>query len=202
MSPAPEAIEPLQINQMRLCWHIVIDVNCNWKVAQEAFMESYHVWGTHPQLLPYIDENNFSRAQGKHGQHLYTTELPPGVPSRRLGRPEMTNVDEIREGFSSFIGALGSQLSNPEGDGQLTKRSVDAAQKTLAELPSGTGIMESMGAAVMSMKAAADADDAFFPMITDEQRAMWVEAMKPVWAEFADEIGQDIIDAAVASNIE
>ncbi|MCJ8322270.1 MAG: TRAP transporter substrate-binding protein [Rhizobiales bacterium] len=38
--------------------------------------------------------------------------------------------------------------------------------------------------------------------LTDEQRAMWVEAMKPVWAEFADEIGQDIIDAAVASNIE
>jgi C4-dicarboxylate-binding protein DctP len=31
-------------------------------------------------------------------------------------------------------------------------------------------------------------------------RAKWVEAMKPVWAKFSDEIGQDLIDAAVASN--
>jgi len=26
--------------------------DCNWKVAQEAFMESYHVIATHPQILP------------------------------------------------------------------------------------------------------------------------------------------------------
>lgn len=36
--------------------------------------------------------------------------------------------------------------------------------------------------------------------LTDAERAQWVEAMKPVWAEFADEIGQDLIDAAAASN--
>lgn len=33
-----------------------------------------------------------------------------------------------------------------------------------------------------------------------QQRAAWVEAMKPVWAQFEDEIGKDLIDAAVASN--
>jgi len=36
--------------------------------------------------------------------------------------------------------------------------------------------------------------------LTDAERAKWIEAMKPVWAKFADEIGQDLIDAAVASN--
>ncbi|SDL88873.1 C4-dicarboxylate-binding protein DctP [Modicisalibacter muralis] len=36
--------------------------------------------------------------------------------------------------------------------------------------------------------------------LTPEQRQQWVEAMKPVWDQFADEIGQDVIDAAVASN--
>lgn len=36
--------------------------------------------------------------------------------------------------------------------------------------------------------------------LTDEERAKWVEAMKPVWNQFADEIGQDNIDAAVACN--
>ncbi|MEE1675341.1 TRAP transporter substrate-binding protein [Agarivorans aestuarii] len=36
--------------------------------------------------------------------------------------------------------------------------------------------------------------------LTDEQRQQWVEAMKPVWQQFEDEIGKNIIDAAVAAN--
>ena len=38
--------------------------------------------------------------------------------------------------------------------------------------------------------------------LTDEQRAAWVEVLKPVWEKFQDDIGADIIDAAVASNNE
>ena len=36
--------------------------------------------------------------------------------------------------------------------------------------------------------------------LTPEQRAAWVDAMKPVWDQFADQIGADVIEAAVASN--
>jgi len=36
--------------------------------------------------------------------------------------------------------------------------------------------------------------------LTDSERAQWVEAMKPVWKQFEDEIGKDLIDAAVAAN--
>ena len=36
--------------------------------------------------------------------------------------------------------------------------------------------------------------------LTDAQREKWVEAMKPVWKKFEDEIGKEYIDAAVASN--
>ena len=36
--------------------------------------------------------------------------------------------------------------------------------------------------------------------LTPEQRQQWVEAMKPVWAKFQDDIGQELIDAAVAAN--
>jgi len=37
-------------------------------------------------------------------------------------------------------------------------------------------------------------------VLTPEQRAAWVEAMKPVWDQFSEDIGQDLIDAAVAAN--
>ena len=36
--------------------------------------------------------------------------------------------------------------------------------------------------------------------LTDEQRAAWVEALQPVWNEFEDDIGSDILEAAIASN--
>jgi C4-dicarboxylate-binding protein DctP len=36
--------------------------------------------------------------------------------------------------------------------------------------------------------------------LTAEERAQWVEVMKPVWKEFEKEIGKDLIDAAYNSN--
>ncbi len=36
--------------------------------------------------------------------------------------------------------------------------------------------------------------------LTDDQRAEWVEVMKPVWAQFADDVGQENIDAAQVIN--
>jgi phenylpropionate dioxygenase-like ring-hydroxylating dioxygenase large terminal subunit len=38
--------------------HVAKRLPCNWKVAQEAFMEAYHVGATHPQLLPGIGDVN------------------------------------------------------------------------------------------------------------------------------------------------
>jgi C4-dicarboxylate-binding protein DctP len=36
--------------------------------------------------------------------------------------------------------------------------------------------------------------------LTAEQRAAWVEAMKPVWDQFAGDVGEDNIAAAQAIN--
>jgi C4-dicarboxylate-binding protein DctP len=37
--------------------------------------------------------------------------------------------------------------------------------------------------------------------LTDAERSQWVEAMKPVWEQFEEEIGKDMIDAAYQSNM-
>ena len=36
--------------------------------------------------------------------------------------------------------------------------------------------------------------------LTPEQRAKWVDVMKPVWDKFKDDVGQENIDAAQAIN--
>ncbi len=37
-------------------------------------------------------------------------------------------------------------------------------------------------------------------VLTDAERQLWVDAMKPVWKKFEDEIGKEYIEAAVSSN--
>ncbi len=69
--------------------HMIKRLPCNWKVAQEAFMESYHVVGTHPELLPaFSDTNskydvwpNISRAMSATGPPSPHTDLVNPDPS-------------------------------------------------------------------------------------------------------------------------
>jgi C4-dicarboxylate-binding protein DctP len=36
--------------------------------------------------------------------------------------------------------------------------------------------------------------------LTPEQRQAWVDAMKPVWDQFSEDIGADVLDAAMQAN--
>jgi phenylpropionate dioxygenase-like ring-hydroxylating dioxygenase large terminal subunit len=38
--------------------HVTKIIGANWKIAQEAFSEAYHVNATHPQILPYLADTN------------------------------------------------------------------------------------------------------------------------------------------------
>jgi phenylpropionate dioxygenase-like ring-hydroxylating dioxygenase large terminal subunit len=80
--------------------HVAKVIHANWKVAQEAFCEAYHVGGTHPQVLPWLGDvitqvdvwDNFARAI-----------TPGGVPSPTLSwRPTeeemLRSMLDIREG--------------------------------------------------------------------------------------------------------
>jgi len=41
--------------------HFRREMDCNWKVAQEAFQEAYHLYATHPEAVPFAGD-----AQGKY----------------------------------------------------------------------------------------------------------------------------------------
>jgi phenylpropionate dioxygenase-like ring-hydroxylating dioxygenase large terminal subunit len=51
LHPVPEFLDPLRIGDMRVDWWKGIRLHCNWKLALEAFMEGWHVRGTHTQLI-------------------------------------------------------------------------------------------------------------------------------------------------------
>lgn len=60
IAPVRELVEGLAIGQMHHYWWKALPVKSNWKVAQEAFFEGYHVPATHPQLEPDAAEIVFN----------------------------------------------------------------------------------------------------------------------------------------------
>lgn len=46
------------LGALRIQAHVAKVMHCNWKIAQEAFCEAYHVNGTHPQILRSLGDVN------------------------------------------------------------------------------------------------------------------------------------------------
>jgi nitrite reductase/ring-hydroxylating ferredoxin subunit len=62
--------------------HVAKVMDCNWKIAQEAFMEAYHVVATHPQLLPGMGD---AHSQYDVWGNVSRAMTPNGLPSPHLG---------------------------------------------------------------------------------------------------------------------
>ncbi|HET8883707.1 MAG TPA: SRPBCC family protein [Solimonas sp.] len=50
IAPARPWLDGMAIGEMHHYWWKELEIPANWKTAQEAFMEAYHVAATHPQL--------------------------------------------------------------------------------------------------------------------------------------------------------
>ena len=74
--------------------HVAKILRCNWKVAQEAFSEAYHVVATHPTILGGIgDANSKYDVFGNYSRAI----SPNGTPSPHLaGSPERELLVDAR----------------------------------------------------------------------------------------------------------
>jgi phenylpropionate dioxygenase-like ring-hydroxylating dioxygenase large terminal subunit len=86
-------VDVYHMERYRASMHASIPLDCNWKVAIEAFIEAYHVSFTHPQILSYLDDvNTVLEVFGDHSRMI----VPYGVPSMRL---EHVDEAEIYESY-------------------------------------------------------------------------------------------------------
>ncbi|MDH3645087.1 MAG: aromatic ring-hydroxylating dioxygenase subunit alpha, partial [Gammaproteobacteria bacterium] len=101
--------------------HVAKVIRANWKVVQEAFMESYHVYMTHPQALA-------------HGVHDGDTKYDVfGNYSRAIlcgaldgaGIPDLVEPPEHQEGLTRVRHPLSGWLYESTGDGVVTVTTAD-----------------------------------------------------------------------------
>lgn len=172
IDPLPKYLDCLEFDKMRFAWRKRFTMQANWKVAIEAFLESYHVATTHPQAVPVVDPANFSSAHGKHGRHAYYWENPLGSPSPASGLPPPADLREAAARMTKWtIDELSDVNGTGNQDSQMSARSAYALQRHLTETPPTASAMEIAMLSQQYMAEAAIAEGAGWPVLTPAQFA-------------------------------
>ncbi|WP_018500631.1 aromatic ring-hydroxylating oxygenase subunit alpha [Parafrankia discariae] len=130
LEPAASLLDPFQLENMRYRWRKWLVFDCNWKVALEAFMETYHVPYTHPEFMNFGNFLGWARAQGRHSNIGY--DAPKGLEE---------NQAKLRIGSGPDARLSTIELQNftwENANTNTTRTLVDAAQRLTEELPEGT----------------------------------------------------------------
>ena len=180
LDPAAAMLNPFELDQMRYRWRKWCYVPCNWKVALEAFLEGYHVEGTHPQLLKFQTFSAWSKAQGIHSNSGYGAAR--GVASGKQMDKAFGNT-LMRPGIGAdprvSIWELQDEVWRTT-DGTSTQVFVDAARRLVDELPEDTPA----GEVVAHWMASAKRDDAARGVIWPEVDPAHVAACGSSWHLF------------------
>lgn len=169
MEPAASILDPFELDKMRYKWRQWVIYPANWKTALEAFMEPYHVAGTHTQLLKYGDFYAYSKAHGLHGVSGFDERDPElrkagGTSVVRAGGgkgvdPRISTYELARENYETVNYAAS------------TETLVNAAKRLVDELPEGVTAPE----VIKHWMASARADDAkrgvIWPNLTPAQQS-------------------------------
>jgi phenylpropionate dioxygenase-like ring-hydroxylating dioxygenase large terminal subunit len=115
LGPLPRHFERWQLENKYKWNHVAKVIPANWKAVSEAFMESHHSITTHPQILPYLADEN---SQYDILSDYVTRHISAGgVPSPSLDGQSLTE-DEILNSMFDTAGrftAGAEKLTVPEG---------------------------------------------------------------------------------------
>ena len=159
LEPAKAVLDPFEFEKMRYKWRKRVKMDCNWKVALEAFNEGYHVQTTHRQLLPNFNDMTYSKAYGKHGMFGAPADALFGLSSPRLGGP----AGDLRKGLYEFNREVWETLR------ATTTEELMEAGRRLSELPEDTPISEVYGAFMRFHREELEKKGIGSPDVTPEQ---------------------------------
>ncbi|MCK9564307.1 MAG: aromatic ring-hydroxylating dioxygenase subunit alpha, partial [Bacteroidales bacterium] len=130
LEPAATMLDPFELENMRCRWRKWIVFDCNWKVALEAFNETYHVQTTHPEFMRFGDFRGWARAQGKHSNIGY--DAPKGMDENQA-KLRLGAGPDPRKSTAEMQLYTWEQVNT-----NTTRTLVDAALRLVDELPEGT----------------------------------------------------------------
>jgi nitrite reductase/ring-hydroxylating ferredoxin subunit len=184
LEPAATMLDPFQLDKMRCKWHKWLHFQCNWKVAMEAFNETYHVATTHPQFNKFGTFRGWAKAHGRHSNIGYDApkDLEKTKSKIRLG----TGADPRISTAEMQVYTL------EETNATTTKTLADAARRLVDELPEGTPADEVLEHWLSSARRDDESRGVIWPTIDPEHLAKSGTA----WQIFPNfQIGQGLTTA-------
>lgn len=130
LEPAASMLDPFQLENMRYKWRKFLIFNCNWKVALEAFDETYHIMGTHPEFMDFGTHRGWAKAQGKHSNIGY--DAPEGEEENQ-GKLRLAGGKDPRVATAEM-----QQFIKDTVNAVTTDTLLEAANRLVDELPEGT----------------------------------------------------------------
>ncbi|WP_283611757.1 aromatic ring-hydroxylating oxygenase subunit alpha, partial [Mycolicibacterium poriferae] len=127
--PANKILDPFGLENMRYKWRKWLYFDCNWKVAMEAFNETYHVFTTHPEFNKFGEFKGWAKAQGRHSNIGY--DAPKGMD-------ETKSKIRLGTGDPRISTAEMQVYTMEETNATTTQTLVNAAKRLVDELPEGT----------------------------------------------------------------
>lgn len=131
MGRAGEILSHFDLAGMRYKWRQWAIYPCNWKTAIEAFLEPYHVAGTHTQLLAYGDYYALSKQYGWHSVSSYDTRDDKFRMSESAGTTRAGKGDDARVSTYELI----RENYETVNFSASTETLVKAASRLVDELP-------------------------------------------------------------------
>ncbi|VWX54891.1 SRPBCC family protein [Novosphingobium sp. 9U] len=164
MGRAGEILSHFDLAGMQYKWRQWAIYNCNWKTAIEAFLEPYHVAGTHTQLLAYGDYYALSKQYGLHSVSSYDTrdakfQMSESAGTTRAGKgddPRVSTYELIRENYETVNFSAS------------TETLVNAASRLKDELPETATPQECIAHWIASAKADDAARGVIWPEVPPE----------------------------------
>lgn len=131
MGRCGEILDHFDLAGMRYKWRQWAIYPCNWKTAIEAFLEPYHVAGTHTQLLAYGDYYALSKQYGWHSVSSYDTRNDNFKMSESAGTTRAGKGDDARVSTYELI----RENYETVNFSASTETLVKAASRLVDELP-------------------------------------------------------------------
>jgi phenylpropionate dioxygenase-like ring-hydroxylating dioxygenase large terminal subunit len=139
LDPIKEQFAPYLWEQSWLGSHVGKVLRGNWKLVQEAFMESFHALDTHPQIMSYIDDAGCQYDAWADKPHVNRMMVPFFAPSPYVA--DQVDEQQIYDDFRGGARRGGTESDEAEGRlaaGQTARQK--AADESRAAAQAATGV--------------------------------------------------------------
>lgn len=173
IAPVRQVMEDLVIGDMHHYWWKSIPVAANWKVAQEAFFETYHVPATHPQLEVDSAAVIFGADPNAGANFAHSCVAYEGLPFGHgrfyAGKPMAGTAQKIGDPVDAMADRLNLLVEGM--DAMVLQEDVDIVRTLKGKpIPEGSSLG---GEYVKALYSTAAAQQRPMPKMTPEILGMW-----------------------------